>query len=268
MKVATWNLARSVPKARRRHAAIAETIRHVAADVWVLTETHDSVIPGLDFQGVSTVGSDRPSEVGERWTTIWSRFPLEPLSPTSDPVRTVAARVLPPHGAPLIVYGTVLPWLGSRWRGIPGKDGRAFAAALACQESDWKKLQESHHGHDLIVAGDFNQDLSDTHYYGSAVNRLSLAEALTRAGLAAVTGGAADPVRLASPTRACIDHVCISKTSTWKIRAAIRWPDLPHPDPSLSDHFGIVIEFSSRLPTACGQRRRAPSWAAAAEAVR
>lgn len=243
MIVATWNLARPLPTSRRRHALIAAAFNRVSADVWVLTETHDSITPGEGYKGTSTTGADRPGDVAEHWVTIWSRFPSETVAPTSDPVRAVATRVVPPNGPPLIVYGMVLPWLGSSWRHVPAANGRAFAEALETQSSDWRMLRESKPGHDIVVAGDFNQDLAESHYYGSRTNRRRLQLALERAGLVAVSAGNDDPVRRASPAHASIDHVCISTTAQWRARALRRWPDAPKPDRRLSDHFGIEVEF-------------------------
>lgn len=244
VRVATWNVARPVPSARRRRELVAEQIRVIAADVWVLTETHDDVAPGPEYRSASTSGADRTSEPGERWVSVWSRFPVEPIPSTSDPVRAVTARVLPTRGTPLIVYGTVLPWLGSPWRGIEAVDGKAFEAALNVQAEDWCALRRAHPDHDLIVAGDFNQDLADTHYYGSRANRLRLAAALERADLVAVTASGDDPVRRGSPPNACIDHVCVSEALRRRCRSVHRWPDAPKPDRRMSDHFGIVVEFS------------------------
>lgn len=243
VKCATWNVARLVPSATRRSMLITDQIKHVAADVWVLTETDDSCAPGSGFQSAATSGADRPGEASERWTMIWSRYPLEPLAPTSDPIRAVAARIVPPNGAPLIVYGTVLPWLGSPWCGVAAEQGKAFAAALAAQELDWQRLREAHPGHDMIVAGDFNQDLADTHYYGSRKNRRRLQLALDRAGLVALTAEGNDPVRQNSPPCACIDHICVSTPLRLRAGSPFRWPDLPKPDRRLSDHFGIGVEF-------------------------
>ena len=243
MKLATWNVARPVPSAARRRTLVIDQIRLVAADVWVLTETHDSVVPGSEFGAVSTRGSDRHGDPCERWSTIWSRFPIEPLSPTSDPIRAVAARVVPPAGPPLIVYGTVLPWLGSRWRSYSAADGLAFAQALEAQAADWRTLRESNPDHDLVVAGDFNQDLAHTHYYGSRANRRRLLLALDGAGLVALTAGDGDPIRRDSSPRACIDHVCISKSTRWLLNRGSRWPNLPKPDRRMSDHFGVAVEF-------------------------
>jgi len=181
----------------------------------------------------------------ERWTTIWSRFPIEPLALTSDPIRAVAARIVPIGGAPIIVYGTVLPWLGSSWRGITARNGAAFSAALEAQASDWRALRSAHPDHDLLVAGDFNQDLAHTHYYGSRTNRQKLVAALERCGLVALTAADNDPIRAGSPLCACIDHICVSTLARWQISTVHRWPDQPRPDRLLSDHFGMVVEFKA-----------------------
>jgi hypothetical protein len=93
LTVATWNVARPRVSTKRRNSLIADHIGRVEADVWILTETHDSVTPGPEHRSVSTNGLDRPGAPGERWVTIWTRLPVEPLPATSDPVRSVAARI-------------------------------------------------------------------------------------------------------------------------------------------------------------------------------
>jgi endonuclease/exonuclease/phosphatase family metal-dependent hydrolase len=135
----------------------------------------------------------------------------------------------------------VLPWLGSKWRGIASAGGAAFAAALKAQACDWKALKNAYPDHDVIIAGDFNQDLADTHYYGSRANRKRLVDALEQAGLVALTASNNDPVRTQSPPLACVDHICMSAGSRWRATAAHRWPDYQKPDRRLSDHFGIAV---------------------------
>jgi len=157
----------------------------------------------------------------------------------------VAARIVPTGGAPIIVYGTVLPWLGGSWRGIAARNGAAFSAALEAQASDWLALRSAHPDHDLLVAGDFNQDLAHSHYYGSRANRQKLVAALERCGLDALTAGDGDPIRSSSSPCACIDHICISSPARWQSTTVRRWPAQPRPDPRLSDHFGIVVEFKA-----------------------
>ena len=122
----------------------------------------------------------------------------------------VSARIVPTRGAPLVVYATILPWLGSSWRDVRAVIGEAFAA-LNLQARDWNTLRAAHPDHDLILAGDFNQDLTDSHYHGSHDNRRRLVEALQTTGLIPLTSGGEDPVRRDSPPMACIDHICITR---------------------------------------------------------
>ncbi len=243
MRIATWNLQRPRHPGGRREKAICRLLEAIDADVWVLTETHESVTPGCGYEPAMTSGTDRPGQPGERWAAIWSRYPIESLPPTRDPVRSVLARVAPPYGAPLVVCATVLPWLGSPWQGIPSAHGAAFAAALDLQAGDWEATRRSYPDHDLLVAGDFNQDLASSYYYGSRLNRAKLLDVLRQARLTPLTSGNHDPIRRDSPPFACIDHMCLTEGSNWQPGHISRWPDLPNPDRRLSGHFGVAIDF-------------------------
>jgi|CXWL01.1.fsa_nt_gi hypothetical protein len=174
MKLATWNVQRLTRTTSVRMSRVRPYMDAINADIWVLTETGEEVAPGPDYQGVATTEFDRASHYpDEVWTKIWSRWPIERLAPVSDPARCVAARVVPPHRAPFIVYGTVLPWPSSTWRGLRSKGGVAFGAALEAQASDWASLQAAHPSDDLFVMGDLNQDLcvSKPAYCGSKLNQ-------------------------------------------------------------------------------------------------
>ncbi len=246
MKIATWNLARPVNPTGVRAARIRDWLNAIDADVWVLTETHDGVTPGSDYSCASSAEADRTSTVGERWASIWSRFPIEQLPPTRDPARTVAARVTHPEAGALLVYGTVLPWLGSTWRDYPARGGVAFRAALASQAADWADLRAQFPTEDLFVLGDFNQDLAETHYYGSRANHGRLRTTLDAAGLVALTAGASDPVRRDAEPYACIDHICVTRESCWHAEPPTRWPFDPAPEKRLSDHYGVAVTIEPR----------------------
>ena len=75
---------------------------------------------------------------------------------TMDAEFTAAAIVALPDGTPLVLFGTVLPWLGRAWRGYPSADAVAFGEALKVHERDWKTLAINA-GRAICVAGDFNQ---------------------------------------------------------------------------------------------------------------
>jgi hypothetical protein len=201
IRIATWNVQRSkLSEVKRRDGEafqgnrLLESIHTMQADIWILTETHASLSPLLGFTSATTKESDPIHEPGETWVTIWSRFPIEPVARTSDPSRICAARIVPNGSRPLVVYGTVLPWIGSTWQGIPSANGVAFSAALNAQLSDWVSLQREHPDCDFVLAGDFNQDMSTSYYYGSRRNQAALQGAISTAKLSVLTAAALDPI--------------------------------------------------------------------------
>lgn len=240
MKLATWNLALPVSPTRRH--ALRKWTDRIAADIWVLTESHDGFCPGLPFHHGSAPGRDGRHGPGHRWVSIWSRYPLQPLE-TSDAARTAAVRVRPEGAKPFLVFGTVLPWRRSEWRGHPSAGGEAFRRALEVQVADWTRLRREFPSHELFVLGDFNQDLVGSKHYGTKATRTALDAALTSGKLIALTAGGADPIHREASPCACIDHICTSTQSSWRQEPAVRWPDTAKPDKSLTDHFGVAVTF-------------------------
>ena len=243
MKIATWNLRRLIAAPSLRAEIILAEMRRVDADIWVLTEAHDNIRPADCYESVASGTPDRTHSSGERWAMIWSRFPIGRAIATSDASRTVAVRVTPPRGADLIVYGSVLPWLGSSWQEHPAKNGEAFKSALTAQRNDWENLKSANEDCELIVAGDLNQDLADKHFYGSKANRSLLGKALTACGLRAVAASSADPVPLHSPRRSSVDHICVPIGATrWSDAPVGSWPETDWPPRDVSDHFGLFVQ--------------------------
>ncbi|WP_148613510.1 hypothetical protein [Nocardioides rubriscoriae] len=107
IRVGTWNVqyARGVERNAHRRALL-ESRR---ADVWVLTETHDELDLSSTHRPVHS--SQRYTRAGGRWTTIWSSWPVLETLDVGDPHRCVAVR-LDGGSSDVVVYGTVLPWLG------------------------------------------------------------------------------------------------------------------------------------------------------------
>ena len=243
LKLANWNVM--LPVSPHRREALRSHIDQQQADVWVLTETHDGFTTGQPHCHSSAAGRDGKHKPEHRWVTIWSRFPIEPLE-TSDEERTAAVRIKWDAETPFIVYGTVLPWIGSKWREFASAEGVAFREALAVQAADWNQLRQEYPDDEFFVIGDFNQDLVTPHYYGSRINRDALEAALQEAGLVALTGGEEDPIRRDSAPCACIDHICAREDSRWQAEPAVRWPDVSVPDKKLTDHFGVSIAFTTR----------------------
>ncbi|MCC7020702.1 MAG: hypothetical protein IT332_13150 [Ardenticatenales bacterium] len=54
LTLATWNLRRPAARPNARSATLRRHIDRVAADVRVLTETHDSITPGDGYAAAST----------------------------------------------------------------------------------------------------------------------------------------------------------------------------------------------------------------------
>lgn len=244
LRIATWNLdylSLEGNKADLCHAIMAD----IQAKVWILTETQKGFNPGEDFCMVAE--SDQASDLppNRRWTTIWAHRSLSGTQvKTLDSERTACARFKLPGELILHVYGTVLPWLGSTWKGFHGTEGKAFLAALAEQMKDWHALQSESSDASLCVAGDFNQDLLETgHYYGSKVGRKALTNALEQAKLKCLTSGKMDPVARLQPGAANIDHICISGllSQTVKSEEVIAWSPKQQGS-KLSDHFGVSVE--------------------------
>jgi endonuclease/exonuclease/phosphatase family metal-dependent hydrolase len=213
------------------------------ADIWVLTETRLSMSPGAAYRCVASSGARQAIGSGsERWVSIWTSLPEGERRDTRDPEYAACAVFPVPSGGTIAVYGTVLPWVGHVWRGHPSNGARAFCAALSAQAQDWRELAGEEVA--LCVTGDFNQDLSERHYYGSATGRRQLRNTLSECGLTAVTAGADDPVRrLGDGAHACIDHVCLSDALRARMAEPARaW--LPERDGRrLSDHPGITVEL-------------------------
>jgi endonuclease/exonuclease/phosphatase family metal-dependent hydrolase len=169
---------------------------------------------------------------------------MKPLTEfVSDPARCAASLVSTPS-AETVVYGCVLPWNGSTWRGLPSKGGVAFEAAVTLYSGDWSRLRAAFPDALTVVAGDFNQSLAGFHYYGSKYQRDVLESALRSCGLMACTAGTFDPVARDSAPRACIDHICVSDRPNVRVAQTTRWPAAPKPDSRLSDHFGIIVELA------------------------
>lgn len=245
MKIATWNLERAMPQSAKAERQ-RQWMTRIDADIWILTETHRDIAPGANYHSVACGLPDRPSTEGERWVQIWVRdsCAIASLS-TSDEARTACALVSFPQGQRCVVYGTVLPWLGSSWRSHSATE--AFAAAVATQQADWQRLRASHPQATLIVAGDFNQDLNTLHYYGSRRNKQVLRQALAETGLDCLTAGENDPVhRLINGQHSNIDHICAHPSG--QLQEVFAWPPQLEDLRGLSDHFGVgvAIDFNPR----------------------
>ncbi|MBE9156352.1 endonuclease/exonuclease/phosphatase family protein [Nodosilinea sp. LEGE 06152] len=252
MKIATWNLERALPQSVQAERQ-RQWLNRIDADIWILTETHLDIAPGKNYYSVASGLPERPGAEGERWVQIWVKAgELVPLT-TIDEARTAAALLTLGSGQQWVVYGTVLPWLGSSWRWSktgqhgpmqPASQGQAFAAALAAQQADWQLLRTTYPKAILTVAGDFNQDLNALHYYGSRRNKQALRQALDSVKLVCLTAGEHDPVhQLIDGQHSNIDHICIASNVEEHFQNSFAWPQRLDDLRGLSDHFGIGVEL-------------------------
>lgn len=244
MRIATWNLDNPPTIQNARWFALQYHVAYVYADIWVMTETHCSFAPVYGYRSVSTEPDHDSHTDQQRWTMIWSRHPIERLDTTSDPTRAVAAMVKPKNGKPLLVYGTVLPWAGSKWGGKDWNSGEAFREAIAAQANDWKHLCTRYTDADLCVVGDFNQVLTKTPYYSMGENYSALIKSLEDCNLQALTEKD-DPVKRIDAGRASIDHICISLGSTrLPATSVVAWDHKTKEEVFLSDHFGVYVDLA------------------------
>lgn len=110
-------------------------MRAVDADIWVLTESHTRVTPGDGYQLIAQSGRAGATDGDESWVAVWSGVGGTTVC-TTDRDRTAAVEVSIGPARSLVVFGTVLPWLGSAWRGVSAINGAAFRASLTQQVTD------------------------------------------------------------------------------------------------------------------------------------
>ncbi len=146
----------------------------------------------------------------------------------------------------LIVYGTVLPWLSDK-RFDPLRGAAAFTRELAMQAEDWVRIRSENPEFGFCMAGDFNQDLSDKHYYGSKIGRAALQLTLEATELECLTSNDRYRVNELTDGRcSAIDHICLCDTWAPRFRGSSNvWPGENERTSSLSDHFGVWIDLQA-----------------------
>lgn len=236
MRIATWNVEYAYAT---RLSGLQQVLADNDADIWVLTETHDDLVP----PGALYVAHSMPRpkswsgiRPGSRWVSIWSRWPViaEVSLPEADCERTVAA-LIDTGSQKLLVYGTVLPWKGDR-----GKfDWSEHHRVIPLQCAEWLKLHREHSDAMLCVAGDYNTDMGTGSYYGTKAGIATLSAGLADCGLYCATAPEHFPEGLLP--RSPIDHIAVPLA--WRNRVSITaaWPAAKG---ILSDHSGLVVHVS------------------------
>lgn len=244
MRVGTWNVEYAFAA---RLPALREILRANPADVWVLTETHDDLVPP-DCPYVAHA-APRPRNsprvrAGSRWVSIWSRFPIleSDAVSTTDGERTVCALLDRGGDGHLLVYGTVMPWHSDRGRHppdatVPNWSEHHRVVPEQCRE--WTELRAAHPGAMMCVAGDYNTDMGSGTRYGTKRGIEMLRRGLDESGLYCATEPGRFPEGLLA--EAPIDHIALPVE--WQTRASVvaAWPASKG---VMSDHSGCVVEIS------------------------
>lgn len=237
MRIATWNVAyaRGSEANRRRRGVLEE----VNADVWVLTETHHDLTPGLEYRPIHSAGrsarGNRGVVAGSTWVTIWARKEIQPRQlRVTDQERTVAFAFESEDG-PFWIFGTVLPWYGDREKG-------SVAVEVAGQQKDWLRLKNEV-GPLGCVAGDFNVDLGGgPHYYGSRESKTAVKTKLDEVGLVVLTDY--PNAMLLGQDYGLIDHIAVSNELSVPRRAPYVWDKTDEDGHVLSDHVGVAVDIA------------------------
>lgn len=240
--VSTWNVEYAA--GADRNARRCQLLQAAAADVVVLTETHNE-LKLLGYTANTTLQREgaRP---GARWTTISTRRGVRRRIETADPTRTVAVEL----EDDVIVYGTVLPWHTDT-----GPSGRKqviwaeFRRVLPVHGAEWRALRQQHPWRTLVVAGDFPQSLSDRQYYGSRELRRLLERECAEADLVVHTASAHEQIPLLHPA---IDHIAVAPPLGWtaNVDRVFGWAGTREGRGRLSDHsaVGVVLHVEPQMP--------------------
>lgn len=240
LRIATWNLRRPKYNGWKNKPAILRKINEINADIWILTETNESISksisPGSDYEPVSSTFIPDYHTFGESCVTIWSRHPIKPSHfQTFDPSIAVCAEVDSPTGR-FLVYGTIITWKDDGVREGEAKAWERHYRSIANHREDWLKLRQQ----DLpfCVAGDFNEALHEPFAYGTPEGRAMLQSALEETDLVCVT--------TRKKLGYTIDHICLSKTWSQVVNDVNGWDKnecLNDDGNPVSDHNGVYADL-------------------------
>ena len=179
---------------------------------------------------------------GERWVSLWvpPKVAISEVIDTVDPLRTVAA-LLDHRGHQLLVYATVMPWHsdgGDEPQDPPRANWSEHRRVNPEQVQEWRILAARYTDASLVVAGDWNTDLTVgtglTRYpYGLKEQTEELVDTTVALGLQIVTSCQPDP----GPERDwLIDHVALP--SSWRATVSSRSLNLD------TDHPLVIVKVN------------------------
>lgn len=244
LRIATWNLDRPTRNHRKKSQARIDQLKEVAADIWILTETDQSIAVEGHSRFATMPPSDKGYSASEAYAAIHSRFAMRAVPDTRfDPQFAVCVEIPESPLGPLIVYGSIITY---RNDGVTEGQARVWERhrqAAAGQAADWAELRRRYPSHTLVVAGDFNQALDGKGAYCDRESTKTLWDGFASAELRCLT--ATDFVlEEKTATRHSIDHIAISEPALrdheWIISA---WQGTDRSGVKLSDHNGVAVSL-------------------------
>ncbi len=238
MRIGTWNVEYAYPK---RLDVLRRVMDQYRADIWVLTETHDDLVPaGCEHFAHSLPRPKNFSAIRpeSRWVSIWSRYPIIECvlwpdddgerAVTENSERTVTAILDIGEGRKLMIYGTVMPWPADRLR---------FGLVVPLQCKEWAELQSMHPDALLCVAGDYNTDMGSGPRSGTKEGMAALLTGLCDCKLFCATTPGRVPSGLLPVLP--IDHISLPLAWAKSASVVAAWPAFKG---ITSDHSGLIVE--------------------------
>jgi endonuclease/exonuclease/phosphatase family metal-dependent hydrolase len=237
-RIATWNLERPKVSGWTKNQHRLNQIQKINADIWVLTETHKA-IQLQNYQSVGSQTFEGYHEIGERLSTIWSRWKVLSQISTFDPRWAVCTEIDSPFGN-LIVYGTVLPYANDKGVSGTSKRWEEHRRSIQYHHEDWLRIRQQYPNHPICIAGDFNQSRDQSGWYEDKQSVDMLSAALEDLSLACLTEKDFQEKGL---SRSTVDHICLSKTLEPQVLEVDVWEGTTPEGKRMSDHNGIFVDL-------------------------
>ena len=219
MKIATWNIARFIPKNQNE---ILIAIQKLNAEIIVLTETFNSIeIEGCNCIHTKLLPSFVDTQVyrnGEVRTSIFSKYSFKRMYKTYNEYTSVCADIETPIGE-ITVYASII--------GILGKVQPYFSNDLIGQLNDYNNIFPKKEN--IMVIGDLNTTFSGR-AFPSHLARNTLTDAFDKFNL----------VNLTKDLDNNVEQIVVSKNL---IKTLISSPFTWNKEKKISDHIGICVEI-------------------------
>jgi len=230
MRIATWNVERF--KHRNKIDMILKACDDTKADILVLTETDEHIVPNYPFyyRTTSLKGVEAPILYkgkmvpvryanSENRVSIFTRYRCVKEHMTFNHYTALCIELATEFGN-LLVYGTIM--------GVHGNREASFMSDLERQMEDINRLTKENQN--ICVIGDYNLSFIDN-YYHTTLGRQTVQNCFGRSGISILTAEKSQ----------CIDHVAVSDgfMSGHRVAEINEW----NCDKELSDHKGIVVQI-------------------------